>query len=242
MSRAVILTAFRGDGEGYGGKGHRDRAYTHCVDVWTSTPWDFFEADSGHEPFNISKSYNLAAEKAGDWDKAILHPPDERVSIAQMEEAVERAGPGKGLVYAFDHELRLTEGGTNYFYSGARDFYPTDIARKLPEPGQEMPAWSGPRVITRDLWEDIGGFDERLSGWGAEDVILAHCAKVLGGPHERVKGPMHSMYHPKHKDASDEESQFFAQYKSNKKVWKVYERITDPVELREYIKIVRTRV
>lgn len=238
--KVVILSAFRGDGEGYGGKGHRDRAFTHCYDEWGLTPWSLSIGDSGDDPFNISKSYNKAANTLG-WDKAILHPPDERVEMDQLKEAVELAGPGVGLVYAFDHEIRLTEEGTTSFYEGkgVQDVQEVHIAERRPKKGKPMPAYSGPRVITRELWEDIGGFDERIRGWGGEDDIIAHCARILGGPHKRVAGPMISLFHPRHRAAPKAEKAFFANRAANRVLRDEYRRIKDPIALRAHIRAVR---
>lgn len=225
--------AFRGDGEGYGGKGWRDRAFTYVYDNLRYSPWELFVADSGDDPFNISKSYNKAAREAGAWDKAILHPPDEWVPWSQLDEAVQRAT--NGMVYAFDREVRLTESGTVDFFNGSRMFVAGQVAERRPKPGKAMPAYSGPRVVTRETWEAVGGFDERIVGWGAEDEIFAHCVRVLGGPHERVEGEMISLYHPRHAAAPEEERAFFNNKKANRALWAEVRKIVDPDELREYI-------
>src|SRR5690606_22839143 len=136
----------------------------------------------------------------------------------------------------FDREVRLSEAGTTRFFEGKRGiFVAGEVAERRPKPGKPMPAYSGPRVVTRELWEAVGGLDERTVGWGGEDEIFAHCARVLVGPHERVSGEMISLYHPRHQAAPEAEREFFSHREANKRLWNEIRKITDPDELRSYL-------
>jgi hypothetical protein len=228
--KIVVLMAFRGDGEGFGGTGWRDRAYTHVLPHIESAGWPVYVADSGHEPFSVPHSYNQAAAMAGgDWDKAIIHPPDEHVDLDQLDQAVNTESAG--MVYAFDHTIELTASGTRRFFKGSRTFDPAQIIRRLPEPGKKMPAYSGPRVVTRQLWDRIGGFDTRTVGWGAEDQIFAHYCKILGGPHRRIPGSLYSLFHPRNQPGDD----FYAHKRQNRRLWRQIKAITDPEVLDAYL-------
>lgn len=225
MTRTVVLMAYRGDGEGYGGSGWRDRAFTFVWD-YLSPRFEVFTADSGDEPFNISKSYNLAAEKAGDWDKAIIHPPDVFVPADKLEEAVALVDD-TGLVWPHKKRSRLTARQTEQFYAGRRDF---------PEKRYEGPV--PPWVLTRKVWDTVGGFYEGLKGHGAEDSIFAHCATVMCGPRRRLPGSLTVLFHPKpytSEEVPEHDREFFAHQEENKKMRAFFWSLKTPEDIRRFL-------
>lgn len=219
MSDPVVLMAFRGDGEGYGGEGWRDRSFTFVYDH-LDPHFEVVVADSGDEPFNVSKSYNLAARLAGDWDTAILHPPDECVPIESIRRAADLNHPG--MAHAFDRGVWLNgEGSDRFRETGQVD--ESAVNRR------KTRSTSGPRVVTREAWETVGGMNEHLSGWGSEDTILAHCFKVLVGPPAWVDGLKVHLWHPRNQGS------FYAHKRENRALRAKIERITSPAKLRDYL-------
>src|SRR5690606_20504372 len=63
--------------------------------------------------------------------------------------------------------------------------------------------FGGVNVVSRAMWEDVGGFDERFVGWGHEDRAFVHAVEVLHGPRARVPGHMLNLWHPKRRQRPD---------------------------------------
>jgi hypothetical protein len=55
---------------------------------------------------------------------------------------------------------------------------------------------SGALVVTRMLWEEVGGFDEGFVGWGFEDLAARLAFEAMAG-HEmlRVYGALYHLFH-----------------------------------------------
>lgn len=233
MSKTVVLTAYRGDGGGYGGSGWRDRAFTFVWDYLTShiPAAQIITHDSGHQPFNISQTYNQAAEKAGDWDKAVIHPPDVFVPWPQIEQAIEIAD-SSGAVWTYDHIVKMNKHHTEQFYASEGS-----IRFK----GQHYPWAYPPFVVSREVWNTVGGFYEGLKGHGAEDGIFKHCTEVLCGPQRRIPGTMYTFYHPRKGTSPDSEipdydKEFYAHQDANLKEREKIWAIKDPEALRAFLK------
>ena len=59
--------------------------------------------------------------------------------------------------------------------------------------------WSLNFAVTRQTWEEVGGFDESYVGYGAEDTDLGFRARALGVPAWMVCGA--EAYHQHHGSA-----------------------------------------
>lgn len=56
--------------------------------------------------------------------------------------------------------------------------------------------WGGVFAIPRSLYDEVGGFDERFRGYGAEDKGFLFCASTLGGDKQRMPGVAYHLDHP----------------------------------------------
>lgn len=54
---------------------------------------------------------------------------------------------------------------------------------------------SGASAISVDLWNEIGGFDERFTTYGLEDRAFHLAAETIGGSVERIEGPAYHWWH-----------------------------------------------
>lgn len=57
-------------------------------------------------------------------------------------------------------------------------------------------SWSGLVVVSRVGFETVGGFDERFTGWGHDDIAFGLCAEALIGHHRRPGGQALHLWHP----------------------------------------------
>lgn len=52
------------------------------------------------------------------------------------------------------------------------------------------------QVHPREAFEVTGGWDERFSGWGGEDISFARCVDTLYGRHVSLNYPVYHLWHP----------------------------------------------
>lgn len=186
--RVVVLTPWKPDG------GPRDRLYGVIGPHVAGLGLPVVHGHSGDETFSLARTWNTLAAKAdegGRWDLAVLHEADYFVTHEQIREAIAhvRGGFG-GQVYAYDRHVKLTESGTERFLQGNRDLVDGEYTIGKHRIG-------GPRVISRVLWDAVGGFDHRFVGWGYEDNAFRDQCYAIS-PHRRVEGDLVNLWHPKH--------------------------------------------
>lgn len=179
----------------------RDRAWEY-VRAWWGDHHPVYVADGDKGMMNRSRARNTAAAEAGDWDVAIFGDADTIGSHPLILEAATIAYETGHLSYPFTRFVGLTQSGTNQLLAGK----PIRSIRKRYEnsPG-------GIVCIRRDLFDEIGGWDEQFVGWGFEDVAFARAARTLGGL-SRLDGEIMHLYHP----ASPERNRNSQAYKSNR--------------------------
>lgn len=87
--------------------------------------------------------------------------------------------------------------------------------------------------FNRDTYERIGGFDEGIIGWGAEDdVFLMKCERIIGSSYRtNLDSPLIHMYHPKSDTEEYKKSKMFI---NNKKISALIKRMSDD-DLKSYI-------
>lgn len=185
-ARVVVLTPWRGDG------GQRDRLYAAVGPYVAELGWPVIEGHSGDEVFSLARTWNHLAATAGDWDVAVLHEADYFVEHGQIRAAVAAAVDGyPGQVYAYDRHVKLNQAATARFLTGKRGPWgPQD--RRI---GKHRTG--GPRVVSRALWEAVGGFHDGFVGWGYEDNAFRDACERISPP-LRVPGDLVNLWHPKH--------------------------------------------
>lgn len=185
--KTVALIPFRAD------LGHRDRLWDHLkTNYWSDLPYPVIVGHHDEGPFNRSKAVNTAARSAGDWDVAIIADSDTWVPIPQLTEAVRMAGAIKRLVAAFTAVVELDGRCTGQILSGQLDFLTlgVDCVRSA-----DLATQSSMIAVPRELWNNIGGFDEKFCGWGGEDNAFWRAATILGGRPQRIDGYAYHLWH-----------------------------------------------
>lgn len=169
----------------------RDRLWRYVrAHLSRTVDWPIFEGYSTDGPFNRSAAINAAARRP--WRIAVILDADTVVDPARLRAAVNATRHGV-LALPHDQFRSLTRRGTGQVLAG----------RILPE---EAPVrWvraetkSSCLCIGRELWDEVGGFDERFRGWGFEDAAFyAACRQIAGV--QRIGGPVHHLWHPRSKE------------------------------------------
>jgi hypothetical protein len=214
--RTVILVPFRGEPGSRRKRIFQSAVLPHLAGLAELIGAEVVQADSGHQPFSVGNSFNLAANLAdagGRWEVALLHEADFLVEPRAVAEAVELVRAGhRGMVYAWSRHLRLTQGGTEKMLGGqrARFLHRTDFRLgSSTSPG-------GPRVVPRALWDAVGGFHPAFVGWGYEDNHFAWKTAKLAGS-RRISGDLLNAWHPRRRDQP--EDPYFAAQTANFELW-----------------------
>ena len=212
--RLVMLVPRRAD------NGWRDELWRYCRRWWEAAGFEIIE---GHHDeggwFNRSVALNRAARDAGDWDAAFLCDSDLICHPETVRKAAVRAVNEHRLVYPFNAYLYVNEFGTKDIVKGGRGFSRSYWKRwvQFRVSGQDGFALAVP-VISRELWDRIGGMDERFTGWAPEDHAMYIAATTLGGPALRLDGGLWHLWHPTHdrpaedSDVAAHNYRIFAQY------------------------------
>lgn len=179
--RVVVLVPRRAD------HAHRDRVWSY---VWTQLQefgWPVYEGHHTGGLFCRSAAINRAAEMAGDWDAAVISDAD--VLAPGWDAAVKMAMETGAVTMPHTDYRYLSEDGTRSILAGEG------------EPCDELVEWSEPNlciaqcVVTRELWERVGGFDERFVGHSFQDVAFYYACRALAGE-ARIEGPLWHLWHP----------------------------------------------
>lgn len=209
----VILVGRRPDG------GHRDELWRWCDRRWTHLlDWPVhagLHTAGDREEFCLSVASNRAARAATDWDVAVYVGGDWLAGTGgQVQEAAERSLALGQLVFAHDRTVVMNEEAT---------------ARVLAEPTSHVGDWplpamprggpydeqygtvhpttfSGVLAVPRDLWQRVGGFDERFIGWGWDDLAFWSACCAVGGGFSRVENAaIYHLWHPQVRAVREEQ-------------------------------------
>ena len=210
----IVIVPYRPD------NGHRDTLWNFLKTHY----WAHDEVVVGEHvggPFNRSKAINQAANR--DWDVAVIADADTWVPRFQLDSAITIAKMTNRLTAAFSMVGELTPGCTQTILACQSLDAPLSM-QKIRTRALEVQ--SSMLVVTRKLWDQTGGFDERFAGWGGEDNAFWHAATLHSGEPQRIPGYAYHLWHP--------EAQGKRQgitYRRNNSLWNRYARATQVEEL-----------
>lgn len=141
--------------------------------------WPVITGDTDDVVFNRSAARN-AAVRASDADVVVILDADTVGQPQAFRRAVE-------ATYA-DGVTRLPY--TRCFVLDEHDTARALAGHPLPPRYEVRGACGGALVLRRDVYDSLGGHDERYTGWGYEDVDFAKRAKP-----ERVQGCIWALRH-----------------------------------------------
>jgi hypothetical protein len=215
VTKIRVAVPYRADGD------HRDELWDWCRPRWEHPELELvegFQHDDG--PFNRARCINQALD--GPWDAAVIADADTIISLPRLLAAVHWHLTPERLVLPYARRMLLTEDYTHRLLADAAPV-PTEVgARALCAAEVERYGnfRSGVVVVHRELWNRVGGMDDRFVGWGGEDDAFADACEVLGsGPAQRLDGEVWHLWHPSSKpDRTD------PLYKANLARYALYRR------------------
>lgn len=155
------------------------RLVRHQFRTWG---WPLYTAGLPHV-----RPRNAAAAKT-DWDVGLFIDADILLAQrSQAEAALFRAFTTGAYTVAYSNLRYLTEDGTRYVVDGHEPInadYEESVGL----------TWECCFAIRRDLWERVGGFDERIIGYGGPTTAFYYAASTLGG-RERIPGTAFHLAH-----------------------------------------------
>ena len=222
----VFLVPRRPDGA------HRDRLWNRCRSHWLSScpGIPIIEGASPDGPFNRSAAINAAA--SGDWGVAVILDADVLAPASQIYDAVEMAVRTGRMVLGFTEYLALNALMTRRVLEGGEPWESVQ--------GISLRQWSHESsivVVTRELFDEVGGFDERFVGWGQEDVAFSQACRVLSGEPIRIPGRVVHLYHGR----SPERDRRQPEYRANQLLGKRYRETKEPQAMRDLLAEKRQR-
>jgi predicted glycosyltransferase involved in capsule biosynthesis len=183
--------------------------------------------DSGSEIFNLSASRNIGLKKAfdQDCDFVVVSDADVFVSKESLFEAIKVAIKNNSIANPYDLFIELTSEGTDMFFNNEKECIQKDSWKgDAPvvlnnEPSSLIPS-SGVNVISKAVWEQLGGFDENFVGWGFEDnAYFLKYFDQYKNVYDYIPGIALSIFHKKEWDSNINNNQkyFYETYMNKEK-------------------------
>jgi hypothetical protein len=184
--RVVLLVPRR---EGFA---QRDELWAWCRPWWQEhfPEWPLFEGHHTVGLFNRSAALNLAAAAAGEWDVAVIIDADVICDPEHVREAVRIAADQGRMVVPFTVRHNLDARGSRKVMAGYDGPWERYIAQNYYDQHSSVVA------VPRNVWQTVGGFDERFAGWGMEDTAFACAVTTLVGPLVHMEGEAWHLWHP----------------------------------------------
>ncbi len=179
--------------------GERDALWEFCRPIWEARGWPIHEGHHGPDegPFNRARAVNRAARAAGAWDVALIIDADIWVPEHRARLAVKRATATGQLSYAHTAWWGTTGVTCADLLAGRLDLDDWDAWPDDAWHVRNPLSNSCCLAVRRDLWDRIGGYDERFQGWGGEDWMFYDAAITLGGAAWRPgPEPVIHLWHP----------------------------------------------
>lgn len=149
--------------------------------------------DDGGDPFSRGASLNLAFTES-DAEIVVACDADLLVGVDQLREAVHLAKT-PGMVLPFSTLVYCYENESTAIINGEVDYRDADGRRWDASP--TIPCLGGCNVLSRQTWQQAGGWLPVFRGWGCEDLSWSAQCGTLVGPNRRLQGDAVHLYHPK---------------------------------------------
>lgn len=232
MTSVAVLVPRRSDG------GRRDELWRFCRAWWEREhpTWEIIE---GHHDdggmFNRGAAVNAAASRT-DADVLVIADGDIVIAPESVVAAVKVAAETGRAVLPYrrgDGYVPLTEQMTDRVLAGFDGNWTTGLSRGDRSPDHV----SSCVVVPRSLWDRVGGFDERVEGWGPDDRIFHAKCRTLGGGVERLDGQVFHLWHPFSAERGNGGRTYRRRpsWQAGRALWDRVESLTKPVDLERFL-------
>lgn len=196
MDGAAIIVPRRRD------HGWRDDLWSHVHAHLAADRWRVCEGHHTEDegPFSRAIAVNRAADAAWETgaDVVVVMDSDTIVSHHQIRSAVQIARATGTVAFGFYRYAALDEAGTRLILGGYDGDWEPFVAYEF------VLTASSCLAVRRDLWDRVGGFDQRFVGWGWEDVAFSLACQTLGDGMHRVGGTAWHLWHESAVAAGDD--------------------------------------
>jgi predicted glycosyltransferase involved in capsule biosynthesis len=162
----------------------RIRAFQAVLNFYKTNFPEFNIVISDSQPdkfFSLAEARNLGAKKAIEEgaDLIIFNDADFFTSVGSMQKAVDHAEKNNEIVAPynlyFQHntakETFIFLRRFNYNQKLGKEYSPPTISHNESFPKRLWPC-SGSIVVPKDIFISLGGFEEKIKGWGPEDTMF----------------------------------------------------------------------
>jgi hypothetical protein len=130
-------------------------------------------------------------EQPEPWAVAAIIDADVICDPPTFEAGALEAMATGAMVLPFDVRYDLHQRGSERVMAGHTGSWKPYVARTYTD------MVSSVVILTRELWDAIGGFDESFVGWGFEDNAFACAAETFSGqPIRKLRGDVWHFWHP----------------------------------------------
>lgn len=189
MYTASILVPYHPDG------GHRDLAWNwnrRRIELFFPEYPVYIGDSMGIHGFQRTAAANAAASQSNS-DVYIFVDCDTTTDSEWVKEAVEQVGSGEipWALYNYCHYLdkESTDRVLESDPISAISSYKTDYQNS-------GISFGGVIVLPRQAFEEVGGYDERFTVWGAHDSCFAMAMSLLWGNPVRFDSTIYHLWHP----------------------------------------------
>ena len=177
------------------------------------------------QKFNKSWGINIATELARS-DVLCIHDADMILDTQTLYRAISEVLKGREFVKPYGILVDLTSEETEYLICGGTELNIDRAAGQIDrnDKGQYPPICGGIFVISKNFFFEIGGMDERFSGWGGEDDAMSY--RVQNQDPETKVYKKSIAFHLWHQKSAHDKSDS-AQYIHNMAILSAYLEIGD---------------
>lgn len=169
----------------------RIRIWNHLRPQWEAADVELVslpDSDDPTAPFSFARGANRC-RAAATGDVLLVHGADQLLPDAATWERIRSTMATKPWLWVYDRYQEIDAWPTRWLVEGV------PLSQISVELGRTYDHCYGIYAVRADVWDEVGGLDERLIGWGPEDAIFYETLRVLYPDGVRGQGLMRALWH-----------------------------------------------